>query len=105
MKTRAVLNRITWDKRLKDQQDHFTITFIHRGAPDDEKTILFKQITKVLAAYFLYKDDETGEEVQIPFHRIMAIKNTKRGTYLYVKKNHPEDDFAVEELPPDEVVE
>lgn len=99
MKTRAVLNRIWWDPALKSQKDNFTITFIHRGAPFDEKTIAFKQITKVLAAYFLYLD-ETGEEVQIPFHRILYIKNAKRGTYLYVKTHHKEEDEFLADMPP-----
>ncbi|HMF32516.1 MAG TPA: RNA repair domain-containing protein [Candidatus Lokiarchaeia archaeon] len=100
MKTRAVLNRLIWDPKLKTEQNDYVITFIHRGAPGDEKTILFKQITKVLAAYFIYRD-ESGEDIQIPFHRILTIKNVKRNTCLYVKANHPEEDEFYQDLPPD----
>jgi len=104
MKTRAVLNRIKWDAKLKKQRGDFTITFIHRGAPNDEKTINYEQIIQVLASWFIYKD-ETGEEIQIPFHRILNIKNTKRNTFLYLKSHHPEEDEFFKNAPPDVVPE
>src|SRR4030042_3230612 len=102
MKTRAVLNRIKWDAKLKKQKGDFNITFIHRGVPNDEKTINYEQIIQVLASWFIYKD-ETGEEIQIPFHRILNIKNTKRNTYLYLKSHHTEEDEFFKNVPPDVV--
>jgi len=95
MKTRAVLNRLIWDKNIKKFAGEYTVTFIHRGAPLDERTIQFSQITKVLASYFLYVD-ENGEEVQIPFHRILSIRNEQRKTFLYIKGKHPEEDLPEE---------
>ncbi len=99
MKTRAVLNRIMWDSKLKECKGDFTVTFIHRGAPNDEKTIAYEQIVQVLASWFIYKD-ETGEEIQIPFHRILNIKNIKRNTYLYLKNRHSEEDEFFKNSPP-----
>jgi uncharacterized protein (UPF0248 family) len=104
MKTRAILNRIMWDSKLKNQQGDFTLTFIHRGAPNDEKTITYTQIVQVLASWFVYKD-EAGEEVQIPFHRILNIKNIKRNKFLYLKQHHSEEDEFFKKAPPNTIPE
>jgi len=104
MKTRAVLNRLMWDSKLKEERKTVTITFIHRGAPNNEKTIRFTQILHVLASWFIYKD-ENGEEIQIPFHRILNIKNTKRNTYLYLKSHHSEEDEFFQTAPPHTIPE
>ncbi len=70
---RRALNKIFWDKREKIA--NYEITFIHRGAHEDRKTIPFSIITKIGPSWFIYKTVE--EEAFIPFHRITAIKNTK----------------------------
>ena len=64
------------ENRLKD----LTITYIHRGAPGDRKTIS-AEYTKVGRAYFEFIED--GEVVHIPFHRILEIRY--KGILVYRK--------------------
>jgi len=78
-----IFNRIFWDKRL-DRRD-YVITFIHRGAPSDEKTIAASLVKQVGKSWFTYEEEE-GSEVYIPMHRIVTVKNLKTGEILWRKR-------------------
>ena len=70
---RDVLNKILWDKH--ECSHDYVVTFIHRGAIDDRKTISFNSIEKIFSSHFVYRRGK--EEVYIPFHRILEIKNVR----------------------------
>ena len=73
---RDVLNRLKWEKgySLEDAE----ITIVHRGAPDDRRTISGREVIKIGHTFF-----ETTE-TSIPFHRVLEIKYN--GETLFEKK-------------------
>ena len=77
-----IFNRIFWDKRI-DRRD-CTVTFIHRGAPSDQKIIAASLIIQVGSSWFTYEDH--GEETIIPMHRVITVENTKTGSVLWRKR-------------------
>ena len=77
-----IFNKIFWDKRI-DRRD-YTVTFIHRGAPSDEKTIAASLIIQVGSSWFTYEDH--SEETIIPMHRVITVENTKTGSVLWRKR-------------------
>ncbi|MFQ5761758.1 MAG: RNA repair domain-containing protein [Candidatus Bathyarchaeia archaeon] len=81
MRPKDILSRLFWDKRL--QPEDYSITFIHRGAPGDSKTISCSSVTKAAKSWFLYA--EGGTEVFIPYHRILEINNIKTNEILWKK--------------------
>jgi uncharacterized protein (UPF0248 family) len=84
---RAVLNKIHWDEKLKVKD--YEVTFIHRGAERDERTISCSTIVQVGRSWFLYREGEGSVETLIPFHRILKIRNMRTGDILWLKKSKP----------------
>jgi uncharacterized protein (UPF0248 family) len=78
---REILNRILWDQRKKKAD--YVLTFIHRGAHMNRKVIPFNLIREVKASWFSYGRED--EEVIIPFHRILEVKNVKNGKLIWEK--------------------
>lgn len=83
MTIREVLNRIFWDKR--ESPEDYEVTFIHRGAYMDRKTVPCGSIDRVRSSWFTYESEEEGE-VLIPFHRVLEIRNVKTGQLVWRKK-------------------
>lgn len=83
MNPRDALNKILWDRRLKVAD--YEITFIHRGAERDEKTIPCSSVVKVGRSWFLYRGNKSRFETFIPFHRILTIRNVRNGNILWLK--------------------
>jgi len=79
-KVSDLLNKILWDKR--ERPEYYEITFIHRGARMNRKTIPCKSVTGVERSWFMYKS-EVGEDVLIPFHRVMEIRNVKNKEVVF----------------------
>ncbi|MGQ9543740.1 MAG: RNA repair domain-containing protein [Candidatus Bathyarchaeia archaeon] len=77
-----IFNKILWDKSL-DSRD-YAVTFTHRGAPSDEKTIPTTSIRHVGKSWFIYDDE--GVEVYIPMHRVKRVVNLKTGEVLWMKR-------------------
>jgi uncharacterized protein (UPF0248 family) len=80
---RNILNRIFWDKRQNPED--YVLSFIHRGALGDVKTISLKKICEIGGSWFTYQDD-SGRKTTIPFHRIMLLKNVQTGNVLWRKR-------------------
>ncbi|MEM3737215.1 MAG: RNA repair domain-containing protein [Candidatus Bathyarchaeia archaeon] len=76
-----MLGKIFWSGSMPVED--FTVTFIHRGAVSDKKTIPFSSILKISRACFTYRSN--GEEILIPLHRVLEVKNTKTGVSLWRK--------------------
>jgi uncharacterized protein (UPF0248 family) len=68
-----ILNRLRWDSSEKAEE--YAITYRHRGAPGDVKRVKASEIEKLGKSYFTLTS-ESGEEVTIPFHRILEVRNT-----------------------------
>lgn len=80
---RSILNRIFWDNR--ENPEDCVLSFIHRGAPEDVRTISLKRIGEIGGSWFTYQD-ESGRETTIPFHRITLLKNVRTGDVLWRKR-------------------
>ncbi len=82
----SILNKLIWDNRFNIKD--YSLTFIHRGAKEDKKTISCRLITKVGKSWFIYKTSQIRLETEIfiPFHRILEIKKSKTGEILWKKK-------------------
>jgi hypothetical protein len=78
-----ILNRILWNE--KERHEVYIITYVHRGAPDDSRKIPFTAIKKIGKSWFSLMI--SGEEVQIPFHRIITVENTQTGKLLWQKRS------------------
>ena len=82
MNPREALNKILWDKKLN--VNDFDVTFIHRGAEKDEKTIPCSSIVKVGRSWFLYRAGEGEFETFIPFHRINMLASNFFWFYCFI---------------------
>lgn len=80
---RKILNQIKWDsnKTLAD----YEIIFLHRGAPEDLKTYPAEKMQEIESSYLLFIDEETDEDIVIPFHRIRKIYNKKTKEIVWEK--------------------
>ncbi len=82
MTLRDVLNRLRWNPQEKGHD--YLITYTHRGAEGDMRSILFSQIQEIHSSWFTYVDPES-EEVTIPFHRILEVADITSGEILWKK--------------------
>ncbi len=66
MNAKQVLDEMKWrkDRDLANAVIHY----VHRGAPDDTKTISGKEILETDASFF------TTSESSVPYHRIFRIE-------------------------------
>jgi uncharacterized protein len=67
-----ILNGLRWDR--SEDLENYMITYRHRGAPDDRKQVKGSAILKLGKSYFTIPS-ESGDDVTIPFHRIIEIRN------------------------------
>ena len=58
------------------------LVYRHRGALRDELTIKISAISRLGKGWFMLEDGET----QIPFHRVLRIKNSVSGEVLWEKR-------------------
>jgi len=81
---REILNEIKWDK--KNNVEDFSLKYIHRGSPKNYKDLKITDIKDILGAFFTIKGLKFENElVNIPFHRILEIKDNKTNEILYLK--------------------
>jgi len=62
---RQVLNELKWKPGMS--LDKARITYVHRGAPQDERTIQGSDIIELERSFFV------TQESKVPFHRIKRI--------------------------------
>lgn len=79
------MNRLVWDRR--ENPADYRIMFVHRGAPDDRRSIDASEIIQVGGSSFTYMNADKGETV-IPFHRVILIINGESGTVLWKSRRH-----------------
>ena len=74
-----ILNRLRWDNGEKASER--LITYRHRGAPDDVIRVKASEILKLGKSYFTLPSG--SEEVTIPFHRVLEVRNTATGAVIW----------------------
>ena len=82
---KEVFNRLLWD--LREKIADYEISYVHRGAPDDRRTISAKEVGEVGKTWFRHRDAE-GEESTIPFHRIIEIRNRVTDEVIWHSRRH-----------------
>jgi len=70
MRAREMLNKIKWHPDI--DPSGYSIVYLHRGAPDNERKILFKDIMEMCTSDFMTLDKD-GNEMYIPYHRVLRI--------------------------------
>jgi len=75
-----ILNKLRWD--ISENAENYVITYRHRGALDDVRRVRASEIQKLGKSYFTLPS-KPDEEVTIPFHRILEIRNTATGTVTW----------------------
>ena len=75
-----ILNKLRWD--ISENPEKYVITYRHRGAPGDVRQVMVSEIQKLGKSYFTLPS-KSDEEVTIPFHRILEIRNTATGTVTW----------------------
>jgi len=80
---RDVLNRIRWNPEERGRA--YEITYIHRGASENKRTIPFSSIKEIHSSWFTYTDPE-GDEVTIPLHRVLEVRDTELGKTVWRKR-------------------
>ncbi|HXZ90472.1 MAG TPA: RNA repair domain-containing protein [Candidatus Dormibacteraeota bacterium] len=80
-----ILNRLRWDSR--ENPDDYLITYRHRGAPGDEKQIRASCIKNLGKSYFTILSELGEEEIMIPFHRILEIRNTPKNSIIWTSRH------------------
>ncbi len=76
---RAILSKIV---RVHQDPSDFILSYVHRGAPDDQLIIRVSTIGRVGKGWFMLEDGET----QIPFHRVLYVKDEKTNLILWKKR-------------------
>lgn len=66
MRPREVLNKLKWHPDLKFEE--YTVVYLHRGAPKNEKSISCEDIIKLEHSDFVLV-----EGTHIPYHRVLRI--------------------------------
>ncbi len=66
----------------RGDQTSVEIAYVHRGAPEDFLKIKASEITHVGKGSFVLSDRET----QIPFHRILYVRDKRNGLLLWRKR-------------------
>jgi uncharacterized protein (UPF0248 family) len=78
-----ILNRLRWDS--SEDPENYVITYRHRGAPNDARQVKASKIQRLGKSYFTLPS-EPDEEVTIPFHRILEIRNVKNNTVIWASR-------------------
>jgi len=80
---RNLLSKLRWQST--EQPNRYLIAYRHRGAVNDIKQIKAADIARLGKSYFIL-ESEIGEEVTIPFHRVIEIRDTENDSVIW--KSH-----------------
>jgi len=83
LKLRDVLNRMRWNPEERGQA--YEVTYLHRGALQNKRTIPFSSIKEIHSSWFTYTDPEGGD-VLIPFHRVLEVREIESGKLVWKKR-------------------
>lgn len=77
MRPREVLNKLKWHPDFEFEE--YTVVYVHRGAPNNEKSVLCSEIVELEHSDFVLE-----EETHIPYHRVLRILD-KDGKVIWRK--------------------
>lgn len=80
MRPREFLNRLKWHPGMDFEE--YTVVYVHRGAPKNERSVSCKDITDLEHSDFVLEGLEG--ETHIPYHRILRILD-KKGNIVWRK--------------------
>ncbi|MEM2907364.1 MAG: RNA repair domain-containing protein [Candidatus Odinarchaeota archaeon] len=86
MRINDLLNKLRWDPYFKNKI--VRITYVHRGVAGNTREITSDKINRISDAYFTYINN-SGEEIVIPYHRILIIRDEKSKEVLWARKIQP----------------
>jgi uncharacterized protein (UPF0248 family) len=76
---RRILSKILrGPKKIHDVE----LVYVHRGAAEDQLSIKVSTISRVGKGWFMLEDGET----QIPFHRVLYVKDSVTGSFLWQRR-------------------
>ena len=78
---KRLFDKIIWDSR--EDKKNYELTYIHRGAKMDQKTIPFELIKGVTKSTFTYICD--GENIKIPLHRVLFVRDIQKKELIWRK--------------------
>ncbi len=78
---RDVLSRLLHDSSLV--KDDYEIVYVSRGALDDLEHISGADLVRVTRFGFSWRTP-TGVIKEIPFHRVVLVRNVRTGSVLYL---------------------
>jgi len=76
---RSILSRLL---RGPGDSSEAELAYLHRGAPDDQIRIIVSTVSHLGKGSFTLSDGET----QIPFHRVLFVKDLRSKTILWEKR-------------------
>ena len=86
MRINDLLNKLKWAPDFKNKI--VRITYVHRGVANNTREITSDKINRISNSYFTYIN-HSGEEVVIPYHRILIIQDEKSKEILWARKIPP----------------
>jgi len=78
-----MLNKIKWHPDY--DEDEYQVVYLHRGAPNDERSIPFSSIRSLCTSDFMLLDED-GFEVYMPYHRVLRILD-RNGMPVWKKRS------------------
>lgn len=78
---KEVLNRYRWDPDREFAG--LFITYRHRGAPDDEKTMPIEDVKDLGTSFII-----TIEDTRIPYHRVLRIADGEGDDVWIRRRDH-----------------
>ena len=88
---RNLLSKLRWQSR--EDPDRYVITYRHRGAANDVKEIQASTIQRLGKSYFTLHSED-GEEVTIPFHRILRISDKETNSVIWRSHRKTQSDSS-----------
>jgi uncharacterized protein (UPF0248 family) len=78
---KKMFDKIIWDSR--ENKRNYELTFIDRGAHEDQRTIPFGSIKEVSKSTFTYICD--GKDITVPLHRVTIVRNIQTKKFIWRK--------------------
>ncbi len=72
MRAKEMLSKLRWDPSYAGMD--FTVTYLHRGAPHNERAVRMSEIKEYLTSDVMILRPD-GFDSYIPYHRILRIED------------------------------
>jgi uncharacterized protein (UPF0248 family) len=86
MRAKEMLSKLRWDPSYAGIE--YLVTYLHRGAPKNERTVKMSEIQEFLTSDFVILRPD-GFDSYIPYHRILRIEY-EQGGLVWIKRHASE---------------